>query len=165
MAEPFLGEIRSFSFGLIPRGWLACQGQMLPVQQNQALFSLLGVNYGGNGVTVFGLPDLRGRVPLHLSSAYPLGAAAGEASHTLTVNEMPMHTHAVQASGETATLIPPQGNVWPQSADTYAASAPDVAMGARAVSTAGGSQAHDNMQPYLTISFCIAIQGIYPPRP
>ncbi len=165
MADPFLGEIRSFSFGLIPRGWLACQGQMLPVQQNQALYSLLGITYGGNGVTTFGLPDLRGRVPLHLSPTYPLGAAGGEANHTLTVNELPTHTHAVQASGETATLIPPQGNVWPQSVDTYAASAPDVPMGARAVSTAGGSQAHENMQPYLTISFCIAIQGIYPPRP
>jgi microcystin-dependent protein len=164
MAEPFLGEIRSFSFGLIPRGWLACQGQMLPVQQNQALFSLLGVTYGGNGVTVFGLPDLRGRVPLHLSPTYPLGAAGGEANHTLTMNEMPMHTHAVQASAETATLIPPQGNAWPQSADSYSA-APDVAMGSGALSTAGGSQAHANMQPYLPISFCIAIQGIYPPRP
>jgi len=165
MAEPFLGEIRSFAFGVIPRGWLACQGQMLPIQQNQALFSLLGISYGGNGVTTFGLPDLRGRVPLHLSPAYPLGAAGGEASHTLTVNEMPVHVHGVQASTEAATLIPPQGNVWPQSVDTYAASAPDVPMGARAVSTAGGSQAHNNMQPYTTISFCIAIQGIYPPRP
>lgn len=165
MAEPFLGEIRLFSFGVIPRGWISCQGQILPIQQNQALYSLLGTKYGGNGSTTFALPDLRGRVPLNMSPDYPLGAAAGEANHTLTVNEMPMHTHDVSASGQAATLIPPTGNVWPQIANTYSATAPNVQMGANAVSAAGGSQPHNNMQPYLTISFCIATQGIYPSRP
>jgi len=165
MAEPFVGEIRLFSFGVIPRGWLPCQGQILPIQTNQALFALLGAQYGGNGSTTFALPDLRGRVPLNTSPGYPLGAAAGEAAHTLTFNEMPMHTHSVSASGEPATLVPPAGNVWPQIPSTYSATAPDVQMGAAAVSVAGGSQAHNNMQPYLTINFCIATAGIFPSRP
>lgn len=164
MAEPFVGEIRLFSFGVTPRGWLPCQGQLLPIQQNQALFAVLGTQYGGNGSTTFALPDLRGRVPLNTSPDYPMGAAAGEAAHTLTVNEMPMHTHSVAASGEPASLIPPAGHVWPQSASTYSAVAPNVQMGANAVSVAGGSQPHNNMQPYLAINFCIATVGIFPPR-
>jgi microcystin-dependent protein len=164
MAEPFVGEIRLFSFGVIPRGWLPCQGQLLSIQQNQALFAVLGVQYGGNGSTTFALPDLRGRVPLNTSPDYPMGATAGEPAHTVTVNEMPRHTHSVSASGEPATLVPPAGNVWPQSANTYSAVVPNVQMGADAVSVAGGSQAHNNMQPYLTINFCIATVGIFPPR-
>lgn len=163
MAEPFLGEIRLFSFGVIPRGWLPCQGQLLSVPQNQALFSLLGTKYGGDGSTTFGLPDLRGRVPLHLSPTYPLGQAAGEATHTLTVKEMPMHTHLVSASNEAATLVAPTGAVWARIDGAYS-TVPNVRMGPRAVSTAGASQAHDNMQPYTTISFCIATEGTFPPR-
>lgn len=165
MAEPFLGEIRLFSFGVIPRGWLPCQGQLLPIQQNQALFSLLGTAYGGNGTSTFGLPDLRGRVPLHISPDYPLGKAAGEPTHTLTINEMPMHTHTVTASSADATVIPPTDAVWPQINGTYSAVAPNVQMGPRSVSATGSSQAHNNMQPYTTVSFCIATSGIYPSRP
>lgn len=164
MAEPFLGEIRLFSFGMIPRGWLPCQGQLLPVQSNQALFSLLGTAYGGNGSTTFGLPDLRGRVPLHITAAYPLGVAGGETTHTLTMNEIPMHTHTVTASSAAPTALSPVGAVWPQIDNTYAASGTNVQMGPRTVSTTGGSQAHNNMQPYTTVSFCIATTGTYPSR-
>lgn len=163
--EPFVGEIRLFAFNQIPRGWLPCQGQIMPIQQYTTLFSLLGTMYGGNGVSTFALPDLRGRVPLQTSPDYPQGALAGTATHTLTINEMPAHTHTVSASSEARTLIPPKDNVWPQSANTYSAKAPDVQMGPTAISAAGSSQAHNNMQPYLTLSFCIATTGIFPSRP
>ena len=162
--EPFVGEIRLFAFNQIPRGWLPCRGQLLAIQTNVTLFSLLGTTYGGNGTSTFALPDLQGRVPLQISPDYPLGAASGAASHTLTVNEMPMHTHTVSGSSEAATLVPPTANVWPKDDDTYSLAAPNVRMGANAVSAAGGSQPHNNMQPYLTFSFCIATNGIFPSR-
>lgn len=164
MAEPFLGEIRLFAFGLVPKGWMPCQGQIIQVQQNQALFVILGAAYGGNGSTTFALPDFRGRVPLHTAPPYGLGAAGGEATHVLTVNEMPMHTHTVSGAGELATLIPPTGNVWPQRNNTYSAAVPDTMMGSSAMSVAGGSQAHNNMQPYTALNFCIASVGIFPSR-
>jgi len=163
--DPFLGEIRLFAFNQIPRGWQPCRGQVLPIQANVALFSVLGTTYGGNGTSTFALPDLQGRAPMQISPDYPQGAASGAAFHTLRVEEMPMHTHDVSGSSDAATLIPPAGNVWPQSGNTYSAKSPDVQMAANAVSAAGGSQAHNNMQPYLTFSFCIATSGIFPSRP
>jgi microcystin-dependent protein len=162
MADPFLGEIRPFAFGVIPRGWLPCEGQVLPINQNQALFSLLGTTYGGNGVNTFQLPDLRGRLPLGSSQNYPPGTVGGEATHTLTVNETPAHTHMVQASSATGTLSTLQGNYW-AGAMNYAA-APDTAMAPDAIGAAGQSQPHENMQPYMAVSFCIATNGIFPSR-
>ncbi|SFF00459.1 Microcystin-dependent protein [Paenibacillus algorifonticola] len=163
--EPFIGEIRAFPYGFTPKGWAPCNGQIMAISSNQALFSILGTTYGGNGRDNFALPNLQGRVPVHVGQRTPLGSAAGAANHNVTVNEMPMHTHQLAASSETADQISPAGNVW---ADTpynpYAASPANVSMNAGAIATAGGSQPHNNMQPYLALNFCIAIRGIFPPR-
>ncbi|GLC86989.1 phage tail protein [Lysinibacillus piscis] len=163
MAEPFLGEVRIFPISYVPRGWLSCEGQLLPIRQNQALYSLLGTVYGGDGITTFALPDLRGRVPIHVSSSLPLGTKAGEETHTLTTNEMPQHTHQINGSSNPASAPSPQGNVWAGQDNLYAAGA-TVAMNQAALSTAGSGQAHNNMQPYLAVRFCIATQGIFPSR-
>ncbi|MGZ5199358.1 MAG: phage tail protein [Telluria sp.] len=161
--DPYLGEIRLFSFGQIPQGWAACEGQVMAIQQNQALFSLLGTAYGGNGVNTFALPDLRGRVPLHFTSAIALGAKGGEETHTLTTSEMPQHVH--QASGSGAAPTPDiSGAVWGQQPKAYGPAQSLVAMSTAALATAGASQPHQNMQPYLAMTFCIATQGIYPSR-
>jgi microcystin-dependent protein len=162
--DPYIGEIRLFSFDGIPRGWVPCEGQLLPIQQNQALFSLLGTTYGGNGVNNFALPDLRGRVPVHADGTNPLGTATGAATHTLTTNEIPAHTHAVRASTATASSPNLTGNVWAQEANAFGPAASLAAMSGTAISKAGGSQPHDNMQPYLAVSFYIATQGLYPTR-
>jgi microcystin-dependent protein len=161
MAEPFLGEIRPFAFGVVPRGWLACEGQTLPIQQNAALFSLLGVTYGGDGRTTFKLPDLRGRVPVGAGNI-PLGTAAGETAHALNTNETPAHTHQVQAASAAGTLSTLQGNYW-AGAMNYA-SAADSSMAPGTISASGGSLPHENMQPYAALSFCIATSGIFPSR-
>lgn len=170
MAEPFLSEIRLMSFGFAPQGWALCNGQFLPINQNQALFSLLGTTYGGNGQTNFALPDLRGRVPIHAGfSAHPLGERGGEQTHTLTINEMPTHTHVVNASSQTGNSVNPNfggvGNAFaadPGNAYSSGFSPSAATLNSASVANAGGSQAHDNMQPYLTISFCIALVGIFP---
>lgn len=164
MTEPFIGEIQIFPFAFAPRGWALCNGQLLPINQNQALFSLLGTTYGGDGKATFALPDLRGRVPVHFGNGVTLGQSAGEETHTLTPAEMPTHTHAVMAGGE-ATAIPPAGNVWGSVAgqNLYAATA-TAAMAGAAISTAGSSQPHNNMQPYAVLNFCIALQGVFPSR-
>ena len=172
MAEPFLGEIRLMPFGFAPRGWASANGQVLPIAQNQALFSLCGTTYGGNGVTTFALPDLRGRAPMHLSSTYPQGATVGEQAHTLLITEMPTHTHIVSTSSKTADLVAPNNGI--QFASYVAADGTGQyfyegasglqAMNANNVGSAGGGQAHQNMQPYLVINFCIALQGIFPSR-
>ncbi|MGE7113762.1 phage tail protein [Lysinibacillus sp. NPDC047702] len=164
MAEPYLGEVRLFSIHYAPRGWLSCEGQLLPINQNQALYSLLGTVYGGDGVTTFALPDLRGRVPIHVSPSLPLGKKAGEETHTLTTNEMSQHTHQVYGSSSPASATSPQGNVWANMGNLYASNTTVVTMNSAALSTAGGGQTHNNMQPYLAVRFCIAIQGIYPSR-
>ncbi len=164
MAEPFLSEIRMMSFVFAPQGWALCNGQLLPINQNQALFSLLGTTFGGDGRVNFGLPDLRGRVPIHVGSGHTLGERAGEQAHTLSIAELPTHTHVARATETVATLDVPSGNLLAQTVSTNAYGAPTspVAMGSSSVANAGGNQAHLNMQPFLTISFCIALQGIFP---
>ncbi|GED68181.1 tail Collar domain-containing protein [Brevibacillus reuszeri] len=164
MSEPFVGELRLFPINYAPRGWAFCDGQILQINQNQALYSLLGTTYGGDGRTTFALPDLRGKVPVHVSTSIPYGTSAGEASHTLTINEIPQHTHQVVASSANATATNPAGNTWAQVAEPYAQANSLTQMNPAAIGTAGGSQAHNNMQPYLAMHFCIAVQGIYPSR-
>src|SRR3954447_15532239 len=152
MAEPFMGEIRLMSFGFPPQGWATCDGQLLPINQNQALFSLLGTTYGGNGQTNFALPDLRGRVPVHEGSGHTLGERAGEQAHTLSISESPTHTHVFNASTTAAAAnTGPGGNSLGQSSGVflYGAASNATAMAANAISNAGGGQAHQNMQPFL----------------
>lgn len=167
MAEPFLSEIRIMSFVFPPKGWALCDGQLLPINQNQALFSLLGTTFGGDGRVNFGLPDLRGRTPIHVGSGHTLGERGGEQAHTLSIAELPQHTHVLNASSTAANASPPS----PQNATILADSSPGqayssatglVAMGAASVTNVGGSQAHLNLQPFLTLSCCIALQGIFP---
>ena len=163
MSEPFLSEIRIMSFVFAPRGWALCNGQLLPINQNQALFSLLGTTYGGNGQTNFSLPDLRGRTPIHFGAGHTLGERAGEQAHTLSISEMPTHTHFVSAQpSTTGTQLPPVNAVLAQASNVYRAPDNLVSLSAATISNTGGSQAHLNMQPFLTLSFCIALQGIFP---
>ncbi|MBV6714118.1 phage tail protein [Paenibacillus chitinolyticus] len=165
MSEPFVGEIRLFANNYAPRGWAFCEGQTLSINGNQALYSLIGTVYGGDGRTNFQLPDLRGRVPIHVSPTNPLGQSAGEAAHTLTVNEMPAHTHQVSASGNPGSTFAPAANVWADETALYEPlSDPTVPMNAGTISVAGQSQPHNNMQPYLVANYAIALVGIYPSR-
>ncbi len=162
--EPFLGEIMITSFGFAPQGWATCDGQVMSIQQNQALYALLGTTYGGNGTTTFALPQLQGRVPLGSNATFQLGHAGGEAGHILNTNEIPLHTHSVLASNTDANQPSPQGNVWAKGTDAYQTGAGNTNMNASAVSCTGGGQAHPNMQPYLVLNFVIAIMGIFPSR-
>jgi microcystin-dependent protein len=163
MAEPFLSEIRLMSFVLPPKGWALCNGQLLPINQNQALFSLLGTTFGGDGRVNFALPDFRGRVPMHVGSSHTLGERGGEPAHTLSIAELPTHTHVLNASTSSANQTVPTNNVLARSPEPHFAPAEAlVAASASAVTNSGGSQAHLNMQPFLVISFCIALQGIFP---
>ena len=164
MAEPFLAEVRLMSFGFAPRGWALCNGQLLPINQNQALFSLLGTTYGGNGQTNFALPDLRGRVPIHMGSGHTLGEWAGTQTETISIAQMPTHAHSAVATSANGGVIIPTGNLL-AGGTPQLYHLPDnnlAAMNAGSIASAGGSQAHLNMQPYLTVSFCIALQGIFP---
>lgn len=165
MAEPFLSEIRIMSFEFAPKGWALCNGQLLPINQNQALFSLLGTTFGGDGRVNFALPDYRGRTPIHVGSGHTLGERGGEPAHTLSIAELPEHLHTLNGAGAPATTnTPGTGVVLAQStgANLYAAANNLQAMSPNAIANTGGSQAHLNMQPFLTLSFCIALQGIFP---
>lgn len=163
MAEPFLSEIRIFSFIFPPKGWALCNGQVLPINQNQALFALLGTTYGGDGRVTFALPNLQGRVPIHMGSGHTLGERAGEEVHTLTPPELPQHTHVLKATSSPATTGTPDATAYlARQASTYHAASSLVAMAPSAITTVGGSQPHLNMQPFLTLSFCIALVGIFP---
>jgi microcystin-dependent protein len=162
MAEPFLSEIKMMSFNFPPRGWALCNGQLLPINQNQALFSLLGTTYGGDGRVNFGLPNLQGRVPMHMGAGHTLGEIAGEAAHTLSISEMPQHQHTFQGTTNNADNAAVTGNLMATSASLYTAAANLTTLVPSTVANAGSSQAHENMQPYLTVSFCIALQGIFP---
>ena len=167
MSEPFIGEIKLVAFGYPPKGWAFCNGQLLPINQNQALFSLLGTMYGGNGQTTFALPDLRGRVPLHVGQGLTQGEVVGEAAHTLTVNELPQHLHTVNATSGGATTEAPSVDVTLATSAGSPAYAPEqnaVAMDAGAFTNAGGNQPHENRQPYLVMFMCIALVGIFPSR-
>ncbi len=166
MAEPFLSEIRLMSFVFAPRGWALCNGQLLPINQNQGLFALLGTTFGGDGQVNFALPDLRGRTPIHVGGGHTLGERGGAPAHTLTMAELPTHTHGWSVNATPAAV----GNV-PDSGMLLSTSVADSAWGpasnlvpmhAATISNAGGSQAHENRQPFLTLSFCIALQGLFP---
>lgn len=177
MATPFLGEIKLVSFNFPPKGWAFCNGQFLPINQNQALFSLLGTTYGGNGQTTFALPNLQGRVPIHMGNGHTLGEAAGAPSVTLTQQNLPAHNHLLQAKNGPATLV---GGAIP--ANTKSLAQPSAAtaggpvpvnlygasagasgtMAAGEIGNIGGSQPHENMMPYLAVYYCIALQGIFP---
>lgn len=162
MAEPFIGEIRLTAFGAVPRGWALCNGQILPIAQNQALFAVLGTTYGGDGRTTFALPNLQGRIPNHVGSGFQRGQIGGAANHTLTLAEMPAHTHLAGASSAAADQTSPAGAVFAGTAtDAYSAT-PTGNLNVGTVGITGGNQAHDNMPPYLAISFMIALQGIFP---
>ena len=172
MPEPFVGEVRMFAGNFAPSGWAFCNGQILQISQNTALFSLIGITYGGNGQSTFALPDLRGRVPVHPGqgpglSNRALGESAGAEALTLAESEIPAHTHALGASSGNGTASTPAGRVparSPAAIPQYGASA-DASLAPSAVAASGGSQPHNNMQPYLTVSFIIALQGVFPQRP
>jgi microcystin-dependent protein len=163
MASPFIGEIRMFAGNFAPAGWAFCDGTILPISENDALFALIGTTYGGDGQTTFALPDLRSRVPIHQGNGFTLAQAGGEEQVTLTVNQMPAHTHVPQANSGTGTQSSPAGNVWANSANyPYSSNAPTAAMDPQAISLDGGSQPHDNMIPFLVVNFIISLFGIFP---
>lgn len=165
MGTPFMGELRLMSFNFPPRGWALANGQLLPINQNQALFSLLGTMYGGNGQTNFALPNLQGRVAMHTGTGFTQGEIAGETAHTITQNELPAHTHALQASTATATGSPvPVNNVLSQGLNVYGDATQLVTLLPATVTNTGGSQPHNNLMPYTVVSVCIALQGIFPSR-
>ena len=179
MADPFMGEIRIMSFGFNPKGWAMCNGQLLPINQNQALFSLLGTTYGGDGRTTFLLPDLQGRVAMHLGNGHTQGESGGETAHALSITEMASHNHTIGVdsatvadnNSNTATTNsvlgqsigkPSSGAPFPVA--LYGSSAPAAALAAGTIGSTGGSQPHSNLQPHLVVNFIIALQGIFPSR-
>jgi microcystin-dependent protein len=164
MAEPFLAEIRMMSFNFPPKGWAFCNGQLLPINQNQALFSLLGTTFGGDGRVNFGLPNLQGRVPCHMGNGLTLGEPGGEIAHTLILSEMPQHTHPMQASSSDADVPVAASFVYGGSGaqPCYGAAANLTGLIPGSVTPIGGSQPHLNQQPFTVINFCIALQGIFP---
>jgi len=176
MSTPFLAQIEIFSFGFAPKGWAQCNGQLLPINQNQALFSLLGTTYGGDGRVNFGLPDLRSRTPISMGAGYTLGERAGEENHTLIISELPQHTHQIMGDNTTGNTDTPAANTvvgkgtqtgianpgTPFTISIYSTSAPGGALWQGSITNAGGSQAHPNLMPYLTLNMCIALQGIFP---
>lgn len=165
MSEPFLSEIKIVSFNFPPKGWALCNGQLLPINQNQALFALLGTTYGGNGQTNFALPNLRGRVPIHFDASHNLGEAAGSTSVTINIQQLPSHTHLLQGTNDAATLDVPQGNFLAKpSIQGFGPPNSLSPMAAGTVTNVGGSQPHNNMMPYLVLNFIIALQGIFPSR-
>lgn len=170
MSEPFLAEVRIVGFNFAPRGWAFCDGQILPINQNQSLYSLLGTTYGGDGRTTFALPDLRGRVPIHVGRSdggqhHSEGQKSGEETHTLSANEMPNHDHLAKASANDGGTPVPTGGVLSQTPSRiYNDPTNLVELRAGTVTNVGGGQAHDNMQPYLALNFCIALRGLFPSR-
>lgn len=180
MSEPFLGEIKIISWNFPPKGWAFCNGSLLPINQYQALFSILGTTYGGDGRQNFGLPDLQGRTPFHFGNGIVLGEKGGEQMHTLNIQELPTHTHPMSGDGQTAatsnTDTPDGGKVFGQSegvggaqvqpfgANVYSSGNPNTPLAPGCVGPIGGSQPHQNMSPYLVLQFVIALQGIFPSR-
>ncbi|HSI61754.1 MAG TPA: tail fiber protein [Candidatus Saccharimonadia bacterium] len=172
MAEPFLAEMRIMAFNFPPKGWAECNGQFLPINQNQALFSLLGTTYGGDGRTTFALPDLRGRTPIHEGAGFTRGGAGGKEFHTISQSEMPTHNHSLQSSTTDANtptinpaVAPTGGRLLARNLGNMYVSnvgASGLAMQAGTITNTGGSQAHENRQPFLVLNFCVALQGIFP---
>jgi microcystin-dependent protein len=163
MSTPFLAEVKIISWNYAPRGWAFCNGQLLPINQNQALFSLLGTTYGGDGRVNFALPNLQGRTPIHVGNSFVEGQASGEENHTLSIPELPAHNHIPAASSAVPNNGSASDHLWAANAGAYSASA-NSALDPSAIGNAGGSQAHINMQPYLVLNFVIALQGIFPSR-
>ena len=179
MGTPFLGEIKIISWNFAPQGWAFCNGQFLPINQNQALFSLFGTQYGGNGQTTFALPDLRGKVPIHMGGGFTIGQTGGENAHTLTLSELPQHLHALSSDATTAAdsnaFVPAAGNSLGQSVgvpsqgspfalNIYSTNPPSGAMGVGTVTSVGGNQPHENRQPLLVLNMIVALIGVFPSR-
>lgn len=165
MSEPFLAEIRIVGFNFAPRGWAFCDGQILPINQNQSLYSLLGTTYGGDGRTSFALPDMRGRTPIHVGNGHREGQKAGEETVTLSKAQMPYHEHTYGVSSSVGNSPDPRSaSIGESSSLPYGAPATLVAMGTSMTASVGGGQGHENMQPYLVVNFCIALQGLFPSR-
>lgn len=174
MSEPFLGEIRIVGFNFPPKGWATCDGQLLPINQNQSLYSLLGTSYGGDGRTTFALPDLRGRTPIHegrsVGSSFVLGQRGGQETHALTSAEMPAHTHGLRATNDSATQSSPEGNLPATTSSSvgelYSSGSAGLtgSLNGAAIANIGDGAPHQNMQPCLTLNFCIALRGLFPSR-
>jgi microcystin-dependent protein len=166
MAQPYVGEIRMFGGNFAPAGWMLCEGQLLPISENEVLFQLIGTTYGGDGQSTFALPDLRGRVPIHQGSNlgnFSIGEASGVETVTLTVQQIPVHSHGMMASKDVANQLAPQNAVTGQAAaKIYRAGTPSLTLNPQAVTTVGGTQPHTNMQPYLCVNFIISLFGIFP---
>lgn len=165
MADPFLGEIRLFGFNYAPVGWAFCDGQLLPIALNLPLFSLLGTEFGGDGITTFALPDLRGRVSIHRSTNFIIGQNGGEETSLLTVAELPNHTHQAIGSSDPANTVLPVNSVWALSENLSYNQNGNASMSSSAITSVGGNQPHNNMQPFLVLNYCIALAGIFPPHP
>ena len=162
MAEPFLSEIRIMSFSFPPKGWALCDGQLLPINQNQGLFSLLGTTFGGDGRVNFALPNLQGRTPMHVGSGHSLGERGGEQAHTLSIAEIPTHTHTANAGTNNADQLVGVGNILAAATNQFTDALALTSLAPPTVLNVGGSQAHLNMQPFLVLNFSIALQGIFP---
>lgn len=163
MATPFIGEIRIFGGNFAPAGWALCDGRLLQISQNQALYSLIGTTYGGDGNSTFGLPDLRGRLPMDADPQHPLGLIGGFETVTLTAAQLPIHQHPVTADSASGTTGSPETALWAAaSSDYYATGSANAPMSAAAVQSTGSGQAHDNLPPFLVMSFIIALEGVYP---
>jgi microcystin-dependent protein len=162
MSQPYVGEIRMFGGNFAPAGWMFCQGQLLPISEYETLFNLIGTTYGGDGQSTFALPDLRGRVPIHIGSGFVLSQNGGAEDVTLTTSQIPAHSHSVLATSNSNTASTPGGNFLAQGPDIYEPNKPGTATMAAAISTVGGSQPHSNFQPYLCVSFILSLFGVYP---
>jgi microcystin-dependent protein len=163
MAEPFVGEIRMFGGTFAPQGWAFCDGSLLPISQNPVLFTLIGTTYGGDGVTTFALPDLRGRIPMHEGGGFIQGESAGSESVTVSTGQLPAHTHSIKGQSADGGQIGPGNGTWAASSLVqFSPNAPNATMNPASFSSAGGSQPHDNMMPFQTITFIIAVLGVFP---
>lgn len=167
MAQPYIGEIRMFAGNFAPAGWAFCDGQLQPISENETLFNLIGTTYGGDGQSTFALPDLRGRLPLHFGNSTSLATSAGSEQVTLTATQIPAHRHVFLATGSSATDASPTGQIPAATASAtiapYGTDAPQTTLAAASISASGGSQPHENLQPYLCVEFIISLFGIYPP--
>ena len=162
MAQPYVGEIRIFAGNFAPAGWMFCAGQLLPISENETLFNLIGTTYGGDGQSTFALPNLQGRVPIHMGGGHTLGERGGEQAHTLSISELPTHVHQANGTTDNADVLPAGGNLLATVSNVYTTAANLTSLHPASISNVGGSQAHLNMQPFLVLNFSIALQGIFP---